>query len=304
MTGITTDGQRGKRIYRTSRERSLDYTSRGSKTMVTVVLVIAAFYFLIPIWWLLVSSTKSVGTLTTTNGFWFGQFDLFSNVGRVFTYDGAQFGLWMANSLVYAGVGGAIATFVGAACGYALSKYAFRGRGILFGFIMSGVLLPQALLTVPLFLLFSQLHLTNTYWSVLIPACVSPFAVYLSRVYAATSVPDELIEAARVDGASEVRIFLTISLRIMSPAVVTVFLFTFVSIWNNFFLPLIMLTDSGLDPVTLGLYGWFQRTQESDSGIVGLVIAGSLISVLPLVIAFLSLQRFWQSGLTAGSVKS
>nr|WP_272898091.1 carbohydrate ABC transporter permease [Agromyces seonyuensis] len=205
------------------------------------------------------------------------------------------------NSVLYAGVGGILATLLGVACGYAIAKYEFRGRGLLFGTILGGLLLPAALLTVPLYLMFSQIGLVNSVWAVIIPALVNPFAVYLGRVYAAASVPDELIEAARLDGAGELRIFFTIGLRLMSPALVTVFLFTFVSIWNNFFLPLIMLTDQSLYPVTLGLYNWYTATREANYNVV---ITGSLISVIPLVVAFLSLQRFWRAGLSAGSVKS
>ena len=151
-----------------------------------------------------------------------------------------------------------------------------------------------------MYLMFSQIGLTNSYWSVLIPAFVSPFAVYLCRIYAAASVPDELIEAARIDGASEVRIFFTVAMRIMSPALVTVFLFSFVAIWNNFFLPLVMLSDVNLFPVTLGIFQWFSQVNQP---IYNVVITGSLLSVIPLVIAFLALQRFWRAGLTAGGVK-
>jgi multiple sugar transport system permease protein len=141
----------------------------------------------------------------------------------------------------------------------------------------------------------------NTVWAVLIPAVVNPFAVYLGRIYAAASMPDELMEAARLDGAGELRIYWTIALRLMSPALVTVLLFSFVSIWNNFFLPLIMLSDQNLYPVTLGIYNWYTQTRQANYNVV---ITGSLLSVIPLVVAFLSLQRFWRSGLTAGAVKS
>jgi multiple sugar transport system permease protein len=264
------------------------------------VLALTSVYFLAPVWWLLISSTKSNAGLFSSSGLWFGEFKLGDNLRDVFSATGGLFPRWLGNSLFYAGLGGALATLFGTACGYAIAKYEFRGRGLLFGCIMAGVLLPGALLTVPLYLLFSGAGLVNTYWAVLIPAAVSPFAVYLARIYAAASVPDELIEAARVDGAGEVRIFSTIALRLMSPALVTIFLFTFVGIWNNFFLPLIMLSNERLYPVTLGIYGWYTVTQHATYAIV---ITGSLLSVIPLVIAFLSLQRFWRSGLAGGGVK-
>lgn len=280
---------------------SLALPSLGSRAVVAAILSITAVYFLVPVWWLIVSSTKSNGSLFSSNGFWFDEPQFFTNLEQVFTRQDGAFTMWMLNSLFYAGVGGLIATVFGAACGYALAKFRFRGQGVLFGSILAGVLVPSALLTVPLYLLFASVGLAGSVWSVLIPSMVSPFAVYLARVYAAASIPDELIEAARVDGAGELRIFATMALRIMSPALVTIFLFTFVGIWNNFFLPLVMLNDPGLYPVTLGLYNWYAQVQVSNYDVV---ITGSLVSVLPLVVGFLALQRFWRSGLTAGGIKS
>jgi multiple sugar transport system permease protein len=127
------------------------------------------------------------------------------------------------------------------------------------------------------------------------------------RVYAADSVPDSILEAARIDGAGEARIFFRIALRLMAPGVVTVLLFTLVATWNNYFLPLIMLNDPDLYPVTVGLASWAAQAQNGGAGassdLLALVVTGSLISIVPLVVAFLMLQRYWQSGLAAGGVK-
>jgi len=293
------------RTTQKSRKRPVNDTAElrvsRSTAMVTMgVLTLAAVYFLIPVWWLVVSATKSNTALFSSNGFGFSGFSLFDNIVDVFTKQDGLFGRWLLNSVLYAGIGGLLATFLGVACGYALAKYNFRGRGVIFGAILGGLLIPSALLTVPLYLMFSRIGLVNTVWAVLIPAIVNPFAVYLGRIYAAASMPDELLEAARLDGASEIRIFFSVALRLMSPAFVTVFLFSFVSIWNNFFLPLIMLSDQSLYPVTLGIFNWYTQTREANYNVV---ITGSLLSVIPLVIAFLSLQRFWRAGLSAGSVK-
>jgi multiple sugar transport system permease protein len=191
---------------------------------------------------------------------------------------------------------------ISAMAGFSLAKYHFAGRELIFGIILGGVLIPSAVLALPLFLLLSKVGLTNTYWGVLLPSLVSPFGVYLSRVYAAASVPDELLEAARVDGSGEVRTFFTMVMRIMAPALVTVFLFQFVAIWNNFFLPLVVLSRNDLFPVTLGLYAW-QGQALGNPDIVSLVITGSLIASIPLVIMFFVLQRYWRAGATAGAVK-
>ena len=208
----------------------------------------------------------------------------------------------MLNSVLYAGVGGFLSMVISAMAGFSLAKYQYPGRDLIFGIILGGVLIPGAVLALPLFLLLSRAGLTNTYLGVLLPSLVSPFGVYLSRVYAAASVPDELLEAARVDGSGEVRTFFTMVMRIMGPALVTVFLFQFVAIWNNFFLPLVVLSRNDLFPVTLGLYAW-QGQALGRPGIVTLVITGSLIASLPLMVLFFALQSYWRAGATAGAVK-
>jgi multiple sugar transport system permease protein len=131
---------------------------------------------------------------------------------------------------------------------------------------------------------------------------VSPFGVYLSRIYAAAAVPEDLIEAARIDGANEFRIFCSIALRIMTPALVTIFLFQFVGIWNNYFLPLVMLAEPDLYPITLGLTSW-QSFADRQPILYQLTVGGAFLSVVPLMIAMVVLQRFWRTGLTQGSLK-
>ena len=141
--------------------------------------------------------------------------------------------------------------------------------------------------------------------AVIIPALASPFGLYLMKVYAADAVPTSMIEAARLDGAGEWRIFTSIALRLLRPGLVTVLLFTLVATWNNYFLPLIMLNSSDLYPITVGL-AQLQSAASQGGGSQALfstVITGSLVSIVPLVLAFLFLQRYWQSGLATGSVK-
>lgn len=274
----------------------------ASVGLAMVFLVIAAGYFLMPVYWLVVNATKSQRDLVTTNGFAFADVQLGQNLADLFARDGGVFGRWALNSIFYAGLGAAVGTVLAAMAGYGIAKYSFRGREVLFGFALGGVLVPATALALPLFLMFAGVGLTNTYWAVFLPSIVSPFGVYLSRVYAAASVPDELIDAGRIDGAGEVRIFFTVAVRLMSPALVTVFLFQFVAIWNNFLLPLIMLQDSSLYPLTYGLFTWASQVSR-DPILQVLAIVGSLVSVIPLIITFVSLQRFWRSGLAAGSVK-
>jgi multiple sugar transport system permease protein len=273
-----------------------------SRSAAMLVMVICTFYFLVPIWWLFVASTKDRSQFTSTSPLWFGDFNFFENVVNLATYRDGVFFRWMINSVLYAGAGAALATLIASMAGYAIAKYAFRGREAMFNMILGGVLVPATALALPLFLLFSQVGATNTFWSVFLPSLVSPFGVYLARIYASSSVPDEIIEAARIDGASEVRTFFTVSTRLMAPALVTIFLFQFVSIWNNFFLPLIMLRDESLFPVTMGLYVWNTQVSQIPE-IRAYVIVGALLSIIPLIIAFLGLQRFWRNGLGAGGIK-
>ncbi|PYC78236.1 ABC transporter permease [Streptomyces tateyamensis] len=275
-----------------------------SRYLVLAVLLLASVYFLAPVWWLLVSSTKTNTDLFTGNGFWFAKFALFGNVHQVFVQQGGIYWQWLANSALYAVGGAAVSTLIAALAGYALAKYSFRGREFTFNSVLAAVLVPQPLLAVPLYLMFSGVHLVNTYWAVLLPSMVSPFGVYLARIYAGASVPDELLEAGRIDGAGEFRIFATIALRIMSPALVTIFLFQFVAIWTNYLLPVLMLANDHLQPVTVGIVGWQAQRGIGPTAVpFNIVITAAAISAVPLVILFLSLQRFWRSGLVAGSSK-
>lgn len=272
------------------------------RIVLVAVLAVAAVYFLLPVYWLVVAATKSTDRLYGSSGLWFDSPQLLSNLREIFTYDGHVYLRWVLNSALYAGLGAVLATLLAAAAGFALAKYRFRGREAVFRVVLAGVLLPQTALALPLYLLFSQLSLVNTYWAVLIPAVVSPFGVYLCRIYAESAVTDTLLEAARVDGASEGRIFFQLVLRIMSPALVTVFLFQFVGVWNNYFLSLVMLSDDRKYPVTLGLATWKTAADRAPE-LVQYTVGGAFVSVVPLALAMLVLQRYWRTGLTEGSVK-
>jgi multiple sugar transport system permease protein len=267
------------------------------------LLVLFTVYFLVPYFWLIVSSTKNAGDLFGTFGLWFApNFSLFSNLQQLFTYQDGVFARWLLNSFLYAGVGAVVGTWLSSMAGYALAKYVFRGRNLLFSLVLGAILVPQTALALPLYLMFSKVGLTNTYWAVLLPSLVSPFGVYLSRIYAASGVPDELLEAARIDGANEFRTY-TIALHLMIPALVTICLFQFVAIWNNYFLPLVMLSDEKLFPITVGLETWNVTTAGSAKFLYGLIITGALISSIPLLAGCVALQRFWRGGLGTGSVK-
>ncbi|MEU8448472.1 carbohydrate ABC transporter permease [Streptomyces globisporus] len=273
-----------------------------SKSAVNVILLIAAVYTLFPLIWLVSAATKDAGNLLGGDVFSLQGFDLAHNLSELTAYQDGIYFRWYGNSLLYAGAGALGCSLVSVAAGYAFDKYRFRGKEKLFALVLLGVLLPSTALSLPLYLLAVETGTVNTYWAVLIPALVNPFGVYLSRIFSAGYIPDEVLEAARIDGAGELRTFWSVGLRMVMPGFVTVFLFQFTAIWNNFFLPLVMLSDKDLYPLSLGLYNWHSNA-NADPSFYPMVVTGSLLAVTPLIIAFVTLQRHWKAGLTAGSVK-
>jgi multiple sugar transport system permease protein len=271
-------------------------------TFATLILLIGAVYCLVPVVWVLMAASKSPAELFSTFTY-APSSHLWTNIKDLSYYRSGLFWRWMLNTAIYAGFGAALSTVVSAMAGYAMAKYRFRGRSALFNILLAGVLVPGVILAVPQYLLFAKIGLTDTYWSVLLPSIISPYGIYLARIYVSASVPDEVVEAARTDGARDGRIFRAIVVPMMLPGLVTIFLFQFVAIWNNFLLPYIMLGNDRLFPLTVGLTSLLHQG-NSQPALYASVITGSLLSILPLLALFLLLQRFWQVDLAAGAVKS
>jgi multiple sugar transport system permease protein len=271
----------------------------------TLFMLAFLVYFLTPLTWLVIASTKSIDDLFSSFGLWFADFNLIDNIKDTFAKDDGVYGTWLRNTLIYSTVSAIGAALLAAMAGYGFAKFAFRGKEALFWFVLGSVMVPTTALAIPTYLMFSKIGLTNSPLSIIIPSLVSPFGIYLMRIYAEASVPSDLMEAARIDGAGEFRIFRGIAFRLLAPGFVTVLLFTFVATWNNYFLPLVMLSEPKWYPLTVGLAQWNVQANASggSTAAFNLVITGSLISIVPLIIAFIFLQRFWQSGLSTGSVK-
>ncbi len=265
------------------------------------LLVVGSAYMVLPLLWLVFAATKDARTLYSGDLFSFG-YAFVQNMQTLLAQDDGIFLRWLGNSILYAGVGAVVGGFVSLMAGYAFDKFEFRSKKALYAAVLVGVLVPNTATVIPLYLLAAAAGMTNTYWAVLIPTLCNPFSVYLARVFSAGYVPNETLEAARVDGAGTVRSFLGVALPMLVPGFVTIALFQFVGIWNNFMLPLIMLQNRDLFPSSVGIALWQSQVQQNPE-FSTLVIAGSFISVLPLVLAFVMLQRFWRSGLSAGSVK-
>jgi multiple sugar transport system permease protein len=281
--------------------------AQSRSSLLTVAMLIFLLYACFPLFWLAISSTKTTSDLFSTFGLWFGhRFDLFSNIRQTLSYGNGEYLRWLGNTLLYS-----VTSAVGAAClatfsGYGFAKYAFRGRGPLLAAVLGTIMVPTTALAIPTYLLFSKAGLVDTPWAVILPSLVSPFGFFLMWVYARDAVHDSLLDAARIDGAGELAIFFRVALRSLVPGFVTVVLFTLVATWNNYFLPLIMLSDPRYFPITVGLSAWESQTAGgggSNSALISMVVTGSMLSVIPLIVAFVFLQRYWQSGLAAGAVK-
>ena len=270
-------------------------------------LVLAAFliYCLLPAVWIFTAMTKDNGQILSTFGLWFSSpMHFFENLEGLFTHQDGIFLRWFGNSLLYASSITIGSTLICAMGGYAFSKYEFPAKGFLFNFILGTIMVPSTALVLPLFLMLNKIGLVNTMWGVILPSLVNPFGLYLMKTFWDSGLPNELIEAARIEGASEYQIVWRIGMPLMQTGLVTVALLCFVGAWNNFFLPLIVLSQDGLYPLTLGLNVW--NSVSSAAGgkpVYNLVALGSLISVLPLLIALIVLGRYWRGGLTAGATK-
>ncbi len=190
--------------------------------------------------------------------------------------------------------------------GTLLAKYEFKmSRPILSGTV-GAIMIPPAATVVPIFLLLHAGHMLDSYLGVILPLLLSPFGVYFLSVYIREAMPAELMEAARVDGAGEFASFFRVAVPIIKPGLVTLFLITFIGTWNNFFLPLVLLQNSKLFPLTVGLFIWVSnlgQPQTAGAGLYGLIIVGSLISILPLLVSFPFLRRYITAGITSGSIK-
>ncbi len=273
------------------------------RVLPTAALLAGALYCLLPVTWVLLAATKNRAELFTTFTFapsFHG--GLAGNLRDLSAYRGGEFWRWAVNSLVYSGGGAVASALVSATAGFALAKYRFRARTAIFNLLLAGVLVPQITLAIPQYLLLAKVGLAGSYWSVLLPSVISPYGIYLCRIYAAAAIPDEMLEAGRIDGAGEWRLFRRVALPIMLPGLVTVVLLQFVAIWNNFLLPYIMLSDEHRFPLTVGLYTLLAQG-VSQPALYTQVITGALLSIIPLIALFLTLQCYWRIDLVSGGLK-
>ena len=281
--------KRYKRMQRREPAPKLTGKQRVLNWLLHIIMVLMVIYCLVPLLWVIFSSTKTSEGIFSSFGLWFDDKNVFwQNVQDTFAYQNGAYTRWLFNTIMYAAVAGVGATIIATFAGYAIATMRFPGRNALLAVTLAFMSIPSTVITVPLFLMYSKIGLVGTPWAVIIPQLATPFGLYLMIIYAQTSIPVSLIEAAKLDGASTWTIFWK------------------VGVWNNYFLPLIMLSDTNDYPLTVGLNMWLKMgAQGTANGQVpnNLIITGSLIAVVPLIIAFMFLQKYWQSGLAAGSVK-
>jgi len=207
-------------------------------------------------------------------------------------------GRYLLNSLLIATLATVISVTFNLMAGYAFAKLRFRGRDGVFRLLLGALVIPGQVAMLPLFLMLKPLGLINTYGGAIVPTMASVFGIFLVRQFA-RGIPDELLEAARIDGASELRIFTTVVVPLLRPIVATLAVFSFLAAWNDFMWPLIVLTDDALHTLPVALAG-LSREHVQDNE---LMMAGSVVTVLPVLLLFLALQRQYMEGLLAGSVK-
>jgi multiple sugar transport system permease protein len=271
-------------------------TSRWQSWLIHGTLLVGAVVAVYPLVWMVLASLMPTGEAQSLPPrFWPSRFTL-EHYSELF--ERLNLARYFGNSLLVASAVTALSVIINSLAGYALAKLRFAGRDGIFQILLAGLVIPAQVAMIPLFLFMKQLGLINTYWAVILPASASIFGIFLVRQYA-LSIPDALLDAARIDGASEGRIYWTIVLPLLRPILVTLGVFTFMVTWNDFMWPLVALIDGDLRtlPVALAILSG-EHVQDTE-----LMMAGSVLTLLPVLILFMAVQRYYITGITAGSLK-
>ncbi|MDE1854001.1 MAG: carbohydrate ABC transporter permease [Thaumarchaeota archaeon] len=271
-----------------------------SNTITVVLMAALAIYFLLPVWWVFIASTKLYGVAFSGNPLWFNGPTLF-NFEYAFTQSSLL--LWLANSLIESGAAGVIGAFVAAMAGFALGKYSFRGRHLLTLVIAIGLMIPSTAIAFPTFVLEQQLGLANTYQGVVFPSAVSAFGAYFMTIYAQETIPKDVLDAARLDGASEWKVFTSVALRYFRPALVTIFIIIFAGTWNNYLLPLFVLRDASLYMLPQGLASVLINGSTFPNLQYAIQLSGSAVTIALMIGLFLALEKYIEAGLGLGAVR-
>ena len=274
---------------------SLDGQSRGYKILVIVILALLAVFFIFPLYWILTGSLKDAITINAQKPQWFPLEPTLDNYVRLFKQPAIQ---WLLNTIIIAVAAMLLTCITAALAGYALAKKRFYGQTILFSLLVCAMALPKQVIVIPLLQEMSALGLNNNLLAVILPTVGWPFGIFLMKQFSET-IPTEMLEAARIDGASEVRTFVSIVFPMVKPGVGALAIFTFVNTWNDYFLQLIMLQRREVLTISTGI----ARLQGEVSSDFGLIMAGAALAAIPIVTVFLMFQKYFTQGITMGAVK-
>ena len=286
--------------------------SVGYRVFCWVVLILLALFFLFPLYWIVTGALKTPAAINSAKPQWWPAEVTLRNFQVLFSKRSAplfQIGTlagptvpgairWLLNT-VFMAVGAMLLTcFTSAMAGYALAKKRFTGRAILFSLIVAAMALPKQVILIPLIREMSKLGLYDTIWAVIFPTVGWPFGVFLMKQFS-EGIPGEMLEAARIDGASEWKTFGTIVYPMVKPGVGALAIFTFINSWNDYFLQLIMLASNTNYTISLGI----ATMQAENSTDYGLIMAGATLAAIPIIIVFVIFQKYFTKGITMGAVK-
>ena len=260
-----------------------------------VILAILTVFLVFPLYWIFTGSVKTAADINTTTPQWFPIHPTLDNYQRLFENPAL---LWLWNTVFIAVMALALTCITSAMAGYVLAKKKFYGRALIFSLIVCAMALPKQVILMPLLKEMAALNLHDTLWAVILPTVGWPFGVFLMKQFS-EGIPNEMLEAARIDGAGEVRTFVQIILPMVKPGIGALAIFTFITAWNDYFMQLIMLTENTSLTISLGIAN-LQAEMATD---FGLIMAGAAVAAIPILTVFLMFQKYFTQGITMGAVK-
>ncbi len=265
------------------------------KVISWIILALLTVFLVFPLYWIFTGSVKTAAAINAPSPQWFPLEPTLDNYAKLFSNPA---GLWLFNTVFIAVVALALTCITSAMAGYVLAKKQFYGRALIFSIIICAMALPKQVVLIPLLKEMSALKLHDTLWAVILPTVGWPFGVFLMKQFS-EGIPTEMLEAARIDGARELRTFGTIVLPMVKPGIGALAIFTFITAWNDYFLQLIMLTKNNSLTISLGIAN-LQAEMATD---FGLIMAGAAVAAIPILTVFLLFQKYFTQGITMGAVK-
>ena len=278
-----------------SKHTDLTGTSTGYKVFAVIVLILVALFFLFPLYWIATGSFKPILEITSQTPVWFPQNPTLDNYTKLFNNPAWR---WLFNIVFISAVAMLLTCITASLAGYALAKKRFIGRTVLFTIIICAMALPKQVIVIPLLQEMNFLHLANNLWAVILPPVGWPFGVFLMKQFSET-IPNEILEAARVDGAGELKTFFSVVFPMIKPGIGALAIFTFVNTWNDYFLQLVMLTSKEKWTLPLAIAN-LQGEMSSD---FGLIMAGAALAAIPIIVVFIAFQKYFTQGIAMGAVK-